>query len=327
MKNRLLMALMLSIPTVYASTASADYSFEVVSPPGALLTQTFGINNAGKVTGNADDGVTFFSFEYDMKTGEYTTISEVFGVLDISNSGVMVGSVDGACAIRDKDGSISIFTPPSFGPNSVCTARGVNSNGKVAGFVIDDGGVWRGFVHDPNKDSFEEFLPSGQTIAHAINAKGQNVGSVRLDADVAYPGSPEGRYGYLRDKDGAEKFFEIGQSVPGFTRARGISESELVAGFYADADTFESKSYVTTLGKGTEFETVVLTDDEVVYQKPCDSNLPPPPGPDYELFTEVFASQVRNDGVVVGSCSDIYVDPITGEAVFYNNGFIATPVK
>ncbi len=327
MNSRFVTTFVLSIPLVYASSAIAQYSFEVVIPPGAVFAQAFGINNAGKVTGNAGDGVSFFSFGYDMKSGEYTTISDAFTVLEISNSGAMVGNVDGICAIRDKDGSFSLFTPPSFGPDSFCTARGVNSNGKVSGFVIDDGGLWRGFVHDPNKNSFAEFLPSSQTIAHAINAKGQNVGSVALDAGVAYPGAPFGRYAYLREKDGSIKFFEVSQSLPGFTRARGISDSELVAGWYFDADNFEAKAYVTTLAKGMEFETITLTDDEVVYQKPCDSNLPPPPWTDYELFTDVFASQVRNDGVVVGSCIDYYFNPVTGELVFFDKGFIATPVK
>ena len=123
------------------------------------------------------------------------------------------------------------------------------------------------------------------------------------------------------------KYFAISQSLPGQTTGRGISESGLVAGFYVDPVGFEFKSYVTTVSDGTAFEEITLTDDEVVYQKPCDPNLAAPPGPGYELFTDVTASQVRNDGVVVGACVDVYFDGTTGDLVAYTNGFIATPAK
>lgn len=320
-------ALALPMLMIYSSPASAEYDFEVVNFPGSVFTQAFGINNAGKVVGNGDDGVTPFSFMYDMKGGTYTTISEEFVVLEISNSGVMVGDVDDVCAIRDKKGNITLFAPPSFGAGSVCQARGVNSNDKVSGYEVDADGVWLGFIYDSQHGTYEEFLPSLITIAHAINAQGQNVGSVFLFEDDAYPGSPAGRYGYLRETDGSVKYVEVSQSLPGQARLRGISESGLVSGFYLDPDTFEFKGYVTTLSDGTGFETITLTDDQVVYQKPCDPNVPPPPGPGYDLFTDVFTSQIRNDGVVVGSCSDSYFNGITGDFISYTVGYIATPIK
>jgi hypothetical protein len=263
-----------------------------------------------------------------MESGEYTAISDEFTVLEISNSGVMVGAVDGVCVIRDKHGNFTPFFPPSWTADSFCQARGVNSNGKVSGFEIDEFGDWFvGFIYDSKKDTYEEFLPSIQTIAHAINGPGQNAGSVFLFADEAYLGSPEGVYAYLRQPGGSVKYFEISQSFPGETRARGISENELIAGFYLDADTFEFKSYVTTLSDGTEFENITLTDDQAVYQKPCNPNLPPPPGPGYELYTDMTASQVRNDGVVVGSCSDFQFNETTGDFIQFVYGFIATPIE
>ena len=323
-------ALALPVLIMYSSPATAEYDFEVVNFPGSIFSNAFGINNAGKVVGNADDGVTSFSFMYDMKSGEYTTISETFGVLEISNSGVMVGDVDGVCAIRDKNGNITTFAPPTFSldpDNSFCQARGVNSNGKVSGFEVDAIGGWIGFIYDSQHGTYEEFLPSGQTIAHAINAQGQNVGSVRLAADEAFVGSPEGRYGYLRQTNGSVKYFAIDQSFPGQTRARGISESGLIAGWYIDPDTFEVKSYFTTLSNGPEYEDITLADDQVVYQKPCDSNVPSPPGPGYDFYTDVFASQIRNDGVIVGLCSDYYFNETTGDFISYDVGYIATPIK
>ena len=315
--------LLLPVMLICSLPAHADYSFQLVNPPGADFTQTFGINNAGKVTG----ATNVFSFIYDMKSGEYTVISYEMGVLDISNPGVVVGSVDGVCAIRDKDGTITTFSPPFYTTDSLCRARGVNPDGKVSGFVQDVSGVTLGYIYDSEYGTYEEFLPSPLTIAHAINAQGQNVGSVYLFEHEAYAGSPEGTYGYLRQTDGSVKYFAISQSAPGQTRARGISENGLISGFYRDPDTFEIKSYVTALPKGTGYEDISLTDDQVLYQKPCEPDLPPPPGPEYELFTDMYAEQIRNDGVVVGICADTYFNDETGDFIEYTQGFIATPIK
>jgi hypothetical protein len=312
--------------TVYTSPAYAEFSYQLIAPPGALFTQTLGINNAGIVTGRADDGVTSFSFTYDMKSGEYTEISNEFVVFEISNSGVMVGSVDNFCAIRDKNGNVTTFFPPPYAPDSVCRARGVNPDGKVSGFVADGDGVWLGFIYDSEYGTFEEFLPSPQTIAQGIDAQGQNVGSVFLFPDEAYPGSPPGRYAYLRQTDESVKYFAINESFPGRSRARGLSENGLISGFYEDPDTFDFRSYVTTLSQGNEFETITLMDHEIVFQSPCDPDLPPLPGEGYELFTRMFAAQVRNDGVVVGSCTDYHFNRTTGDLIVYTTyGFIATP--
>ena len=318
--------LLLPVMLVCSLPAHAEYSFQLVIPPGAENAQALGINNAGTVVGGTYDEVGVgYSFSYDMKKGEYTTISNEFGLLEISNSGVMVGDVDGVCAIRDKDGTITTFFPPSWNVDSFCQARGVNPDGKVSGFEIDEFGDWLGFIYDSEYGTYEEFLPSPQTIAHAINAQGQNVGSVFLIEDEAYTGSAPGRYGYLRQTDGSVKYFEISQSFPGQSRARGISENGLITGFYLASDTGDFKSYVTTLSQGNEFETITLADDEVLFQSPCDPDLPPLEG--YELFTDMTASQVRNDGVVVGSCTDYQFNGTTGDWIIHNYGFIATPIK
>jgi hypothetical protein len=313
---------------IYSSPASAEYNFQLVIPPGVENASTNGINNAGKVTGFGwdRDGVNGFSFIYDMKSGEYTTTSDDVGVLDISNAGVMVGDVDGVCAIRDKKGKITLFNPPSFGAGSFCQARGVNSNGKVSGIEIDADGGWLGFIYDSKHGTYEEFFPSPQTIAQGINAQGQNVGSVFLDADEAFPGSPADQYAYLRQTDGSVKYFAISQSAPGRSRIRGISENGLISGFYLDPDTFEIKGYVTTLSKGTGFETITLADDEVVFQSPCNPDLPPPE-PGFVTLTDMLAMRVRNDGVVVGSCTDYQYNETTDVWITYATyGFIATPI-
>jgi hypothetical protein len=319
--------LLLPLMMIFSLPAHAEYSYQLLAPPGAIFTQTFGINNAGTVTGAADDGVTYYSFTYDMKNGDSTEIGDEFIVFQISNSGVMVGSVNDVCAIRDKDGAITTFFPPSYTVDSSCQARGVNPDGKVSGFVQDEYGNTVGFIYDSEYGTYEEFLPSPQTIAHAINAQGQNVGSVFLFEHEAYPGSPEGWYGYLRQTDGSVKHFAISQSFPGESRARGLSENGLISGFYLDSDTFEFKGYVTTLSDGEGFENIVLTGDQVIHLSPCDPDLPAPPG-GYVILTDVFTSQVRNDGVVVGHCTDYHYNWTTNDWIAVaTHGFIATPIE
>jgi hypothetical protein len=328
-KSTLIWCVALALPMLMIGSlpASAQYSYQMIGPDEGLFPSAFGINNAGMVVGQDFDGANEFSFVYDMKRGDYTRIDGGFLVYDISNNGVMVGDVGGVCAIRDKKGIVTEFYPPSFGPGSICVARGVNSNDKVSGFLIDDQGGWLGFIYDSRHGTYEEFLPSFQTIPQGINAQGQNVGSVFLFPDEAYEGSPFGIYAYLREADGAVKYFAINEAIPGSSRARGTSESGLIAGWYLDAVTFEFKSYVTTLSSGTEFEEIELTDDQRVHTSPCDPDLPPPP-PGFEAFSDVYAQGIRNDGVVVGLCQDYWFNPTTGEFQGLNSfGFIATPTK
>jgi hypothetical protein len=231
------------------------------------------------------------------------------------------------CAIRDKGGNLSFFYPPSWTEFSYCAGRGVNPDGLVSGFVVDEIGWFTGFIYDSEYGTFEEFLPSWQTIAHGINAQGQNVGNVFLLPDEAYPGSPPGLYAYLREVDGSVKYFAIDQGMPGESRARGISENGLVSGYYGNPDTWAYTGYVTTLPEGEGFESIVLTDDEVVYLGPCTPDLSPPPE-GYVILTDVFLADVRNDGVAVGQCADYYVNWDTFDFIVLGNyGLIATPIK
>lgn len=319
--------------TAQALPAYAEFSYQLVVPPGQVGAYLMGINNKGKVVGGAFDEDSFHSFEYDMKKGVFTNLGADFDVIEINNPGVMVGSGGddlSECAIRDKAGNLTAFYPPSWTENSFCQARGVNPDGKVSGFMVDEFDNFLGFIYDSEYDAYEEFLPSIQTIAHGINAQGQNVGSVFLFPDQAYDGSPPGRYAYLREVDGSVKYFAISQSFPDESRARGISENGLMSGFYLNPETFEYTGYVTNVPEGEGFEMITLTGDEVVHLRPCNPDLPPPPE-GYVILVDVFLSQVRNDGVAVGQCNDYYVDlsaePFPDFIWLGTYGLIATPVK
>jgi len=320
---------------VYSSPALAEYSFQLLLPPDAEDARLTGINNSGTVVGWVANEFGFdYSFEYDLKKGVYTAIIDDFIVMGISETGMMVGNPAynwNLCAIRDKHGGITVFYPPSWNETSVCDARGVNADGKVSGFVIDNFGfgMWTGFIFDSEYGTYEEFLHSWGVIPQGINAQGQSVGSIGLASDEAYPGSPEGVYAYLREADGSIKYFAIGQSFPGESRARGISENGLISGFYLDPETFEYKSYVTATPEGSGFEYLWLTDDEFLHLSPCDPNAPPPPPPPEAVGgTDVLSFKIRNDGVFVGQCVDWQYDWMNDVfTVFGVYGLIGTPVK
>lgn len=301
---------------VYVSQASADYSYQLVLPPDADNARLWGINNAGKAVGWFYTDVGFTSFEYDIKKGEYTMLGDEFVAMEISNTGVMVGNPGYApwmCAIRDKEGNMTELYPPSWNDDlSVCDARGVNPDGKVSGFVIDEDGVEWGFIYDPEYGTYEEFLPSPFTIGHAINAQGQHVGNVQ-------------KLGYVREVDGSVKTFMIDGSLDGISRARGISENGLMSGWFVDPDTTVAVSFVTTIPETEGFSIISLTEDEIVHLSPCNPALPPPEG--YFVLTDVFASAVRNDGVNVGQCTDYYIADDWSDWFMHTYGLIATPVK
>jgi hypothetical protein len=303
---------------VYVSQANAEYSYQLVLPPDADNARLFGINNAGKAVGWFYTDVGFTSFEYDIKKEEYTMLGDEFVAMDISNTGVMVGNPGYApwmCAILDKKGNMTELYPPSWNDDvSVCDARGVNPDGKVSGFVIDEDGVWWGFIYDPEYGTYEEFLPSSNTVGHGINAQGQHVGNVE-------------DFGYLREVDGSEKIFAIEQSLYGITRARGISENGLMSGFFVDPDTWAFVGYVTARPEAEGFSVVSLNEDEILYISSCDPELPPAPD-GYFALTDVIATAVRNDGVVAGICADYYIaDDWSDWMELGRYGLIATPVK
>ena len=315
--------------------AYAEYSYQLLLPPDAENARLTGITKSGTVVGWVGGAFGFeYSFEYDLKKGVYTAIIDDFVVMGISENGMMVGNPAynwNLCAIRDKYGTITPFYPDPWTETSVCDARGVNTDGKVSGFVIENFGfgMWTGFIFDSEYGTSEQFFHSWGVIPQGINAQGQNVGSVGLGPNKAYPGSPPGTYAYLRQADGSVKYFAIGQSWPGQSRARGISENGLICGFYLDPETFEIRSYVTATPEGSEFEYLWLTDDEFVHLSHCDPNAPPPPPPPGSLGgTDVYLAKIRNDGVVVGQCVDWQYDFLNDVfTVFGAYGLIGTPVK
>ena len=131
----------------------------------------------------------------------------------------------------------------------------------------------------------------------------------------------------MREEDGSVKTFLIDGNAFDFSAARGISENGLMSGWFYNGDTWASTGFVTTVPETEGFSTISLAEGEIVYISPCDPDLEPAP-PGYFVLTDVSTSDARNDGVVVGNCTDWYVaDDWTDWVPVATRGFIATPVK
>ena len=348
---KLLFALTLMLMIYSLPAQAGGYTYETVDPLANGLVQVFGLDQPGNITGNVyAGGDERVGFILDTKSGELTLVPEVRVLFDLNNDGEGAAAVTGddlesICALRDRDGVITTFDPPSVqdGFLTDCEPRGRNASGVVSGWEIeiDENGFigengWVGFIHDPQMGTFEEFLPTApdeQTIVGQINARGELAGGVRYRSeDQVYPGSPPGRYGFRRNKDGSFKFFTINGNL--FTRARGISDNGLMTGFFLPGDLH--KGYVAEVPKGAGFDDISIPDDQVFDPGSCvPVTTPPPypsgPGEEWTADNENFASAIRNDGVVVGNCDGYWLlrdsDGVLIDFEYLGSaGFIATPI-
>ena len=265
-KNFFSCLLVVLAATAFSCPAFAAYDFVSIDYPGAAYTLVFGVNNSGHVTGtgfNADDTV-LATFSYDSKKGVYTPIAPAPGSLEtnvsgINEAGAMVGVVvflsggPDSGFVRSKKGAYTVFSHPA--PLENTEPRAVTNSGLVSGFAFDDAQEnYVGFIYDPARNVFIDFLPSPFTIAQGINNRGEVVGDVSLDAGVACTGCLAGRYGFLRAPSGAVTYFRVNGKG---TAARGITDSGLVTGFVLLGG--GTKGFVTTLA-GLPYESITIPD-------------------------------------------------------------------
>jgi hypothetical protein len=326
--QRCIQLLLVMVGIVGSFAAQAAYEFTNVDPPGATFTQLWGINNSGRAVGNAATGTGDISFLHDSKKGSYTILapySDPAELLGINESGVTVGiSDDGnvySGLIRSKAGGYTSFSHP----DCVNThGRAVSTTGLVSGYAdtCTIGAYSVGFIYDPASDTFTDFLPSPITIAQGINGRGQVVGSTRLPPNGAYPGSPSGTYAFLRESNGTISFFRVNSQS---TRARGITDSGRIVGFFTDIDTGLDHGFVGSLaglpGSGQNIPDVELLDVPSSWATP-----------DYVIIS-TFPQGINDAGVIVGGWTECLAAVVAvslngcnapGNSKFH--GFIATPV-
>jgi uncharacterized membrane protein len=246
--------------------AQAQYDYELIDHPGSPDTQVFGVNDRGDVVGNGITDPDTFPFVYDSKNGTYTDVAPMAGadtsVLGISDSGVMVGSVDNDAFIRDKKGNFTVFSHPDA--LSFTQARGTNNKGLVSGFRDrpDFDVTFVGFIYDPKNEAFTDLIPTAaHTIAHGINSKGDVVGnSFFFNADDPCPGSldPIVQYSWLRSAGGTVTYFNVNGLT---TRARGINDSGTIAGFIFNSG--PAKGFVIKLD-GSQCQEIIVAASELL---------------------------------------------------------------
>jgi uncharacterized membrane protein len=262
--NRAIHVLLMLVGIAGAFPAHADYKYTVIEYPGAVATQLWGINDDGIVVGDAypDPNGPAIGFVYDSRRNTITTLPNYTGAestaaIGINNSGAVVGSA-GNLAGTIGSGFIlrkGAFTLFDF-PGSVHTeARSIGASGLITGDSLDGAGNQIGFIYDRARNRYTTFLPSIFTIAQGINGRGDVVGSVHLLADGAYVGSPEDHYGFVRHRNGVIQLFQVSGGIK--TRARGISESGLIVGYYTDSGGAQH-GFVARSARGPDFQLLTI---------------------------------------------------------------------
>jgi hypothetical protein len=292
--------------------AQAQYDYESFNYPGSTSDGVYGINNRGDVAGNGTVGADNIPYVYDSKKGGFTNVTPVAGYLNtavfgISDKGVVVGSVwDGSVEsglIIDENGAVTVFNHPDA--DSLTQARGVNSKGLVTGFrdSPNDRTFFpeNGFIYDPKTGTFTDIVPSLFTIAHGINSRGDVVGSAGFDGPSGAPdpcGSSD-RFvlrGWLRTRDGTVTYFNVND---GGVRARGITDSGTIAGFFFDAGSGSAKGFVVELD-GSQCQSITIADADLLH---------------FPDSSGTLVGGIKNSGEVVG----LYLDGTT------QIGYIARP--
>ena len=299
-----------------AALATAAYNFVELTYEGAFWIQPFGTNDKGLVAGSAGfpDG-SEVGFVYDPKEQTFTELPPLPGcrlyAMAINNAGVIAGD----CSVSPnrnegfilKRGTYTRFAYPGF---AYTKPRAIGSIGLVTGFAGKDPDQTDvGFIYDPARETFTSIAIDGMSglgfnTAQGVNARGRVVGNFFLESGSAYPGSPEGSYGFVREPSGAVTLFRVKQPTweQGFpTWGRGINDSGVIAGFFQYPLSGFYAAFVGTLPSLGGYQE--MTDAELI--------LVP-----FGVFATFF-SAIDNNGRVVGSWID---------AAGWPQGFIATPV-
>lgn len=271
----------------------AAYVFTTVDYPGSTFTDIRGINNTGQIAGYTSVGGPTFGFIYDR--GAFTPLPPPpagfkESAVAINDAGVIVGSLtvlDGSTtyAYYLTGSTYTVIPRPGW---AWTEGRGINNAGLITGYSInfDASGIISagvGFIFNPATGATTEItVPNSRlVIAHGINTAGQVVGSGQRRT------VPGGNLAFLRDPaTGINSYFQVNGRP---TRARGINDFGVIAGFIDEASGF-TRSFV---GTSAGFELLDV------------------PG-----AINTFAEWINNSGQISGLFDD---------AAGHFHGFIGTP--
>lgn len=185
----------------FASSAGASGTYVLFDPPGSVKTEGIGINTAGNVAGDYDDGgghgVCFFRRFSDGKIKSFTVDdSPNCAASSINDGGVITGrivdSADPECVrtgkgfVRAPDGTAESFGYTKSASN-YAVALGINKKGNIVGYYRDDSGdscVFRGFFRDHKTGILTDIPVKGAQDIYATSLNnGDDVTGSFLDFD------------------------------------------------------------------------------------------------------------------------------------------------
>jgi hypothetical protein len=232
-----------------SAAQAGPYSVTVMDLAGGTDSQGWDINNLGVFVGSAT--VNGEAVGYLVSGGSTTTLSGPAGAistsaLGISDGGIVVGSFS-STKVDDGTGTGTLVDGPQSGfilvgssyttlnlPGATDTQlRGISPDGRyVTGFATMADGSSTSFVYDRSTSTFSTIVNSpALTVAQGVTNAGLVVGNYRvIPAGGPFPA---GRFSFTYD-GGTGTRNDL--SIPGADiRSRGITESDLVDGFFSDS--------------------------------------------------------------------------------------------
>lgn len=236
MANKMrVLALFIVFMLAFFSTAQADYyAYTTLNVPGAYITQAYGINNSGQVSGTYYDtngqhgfiksGSTFNTFD-----APGANVTYAYG---INNSGQVVGYYSDSNGYHGYLKTGDVFTPVDVPGDIQTRPWGINNLGQIVGTSVVSGRPDYGFVISGGNLITFAVPGAMNTEAYGINDSGQVVGTFTNET---------GNHGFIKTGDNFT-FFD----VPGLSTASGINNSGQIVGTYLDVENSRWQMFIKT---------------------------------------------------------------------------------
>jgi uncharacterized membrane protein len=212
------------------------HAFKSITYPGAIRTQTTGINNRGEIVGTYIDPQTNYH-AFKLFKGKYTNIdfpgAYISQASGINDSGEIVGLYYDS-QLNSYGFSLKGTTYNSFQfPNAVNTfALGVNNLGVIVGTYVDTAGIYHGFTLVGTEFTTVDYPGAVFSELAGINNKGAMVG---MWGDGNIKNFEGFQHGYAV-VDGDDITFDVPFAGVGSTWAVGINRANQIVGLYIDTN-------------------------------------------------------------------------------------------
>ncbi|HLJ94507.1 MAG TPA: PEP-CTERM sorting domain-containing protein [Gemmataceae bacterium] len=247
-------ALALVVVVTGRAVSQPAYSYATLDVPGSILTEGYGINDAGEVAGTfwkpldnrAAHGFLYSGGSYTLFDVPGSTTTYGYG---INSSGQVVGGFFATANIQAYVRSGGSYTTLNIPGSDAAAAQAINSSGQIVGFYESNNiAPVSGFLYSGG--SYQSLLGP----AYGINSYGQIVGSFGLYSNGSYtPLNVPGLATGINDAGDIVGTFQDGINpdhgflyhngsyltvdVPGALRtdAYGINNAGQIVGYYVDA--------------------------------------------------------------------------------------------